>query len=66
MNSEVELELAKLLHELVSAKKTINRLEQLGYKQKTVRENLSMLIDGVLEKAADLFIAQAQEEEDLK
>lgn len=50
MNSETKLELANLLCELVSAKKTIDRLEQIGYKQKTVRENLSMLIDGVLER----------------
>lgn len=50
MNSEIKLELANLLCELVSAKKTIDRLEQLGYKQKSVRENLSMLIDGVLER----------------
>lgn len=50
MNDEIELELANLLCELVSAQRTIDRLEQLGYKQKTVKENLSMLIDGVLEQ----------------
>jgi len=50
MNTEIKLEIANLLCELVSAQRTIDRLEQLGYKQKTVRENLTMLIDGVLEQ----------------
>lgn len=50
MNSQIKLEIADLLCQLVSAQRTVDRLEQLGYKQKTVRENLSMLIDGVLEQ----------------
>ena len=50
MNTEIKLEIAELLCQLVSAQRTIDRLEQLGYKQKTVKENLSMLIDGVLER----------------
>ena len=50
MNTETKLEIAELLCQLVSAQRTIARLEQLGYKQKTVKENLSMLIDGVLEQ----------------
>lgn len=50
MNSQTKLEIAELLCQLASAQRTINRLEQLGYKQKTVRENLSMLIDGVCER----------------
>ena len=50
MNSETKLELANLLCQLVSAQRTIDRLERLGYKQKSVRENISMLIDGVLEQ----------------
>jgi len=50
MNSEIKLEIANLLCELVSAQRTIDRLEQLGYKQKTAKENLSMLIDSVCER----------------
>lgn len=50
MNSEIKLEISELLCQLVSAQRTIDRLEQLGYKQKTVKENLSMLIDGVCER----------------
>lgn len=50
MNSQVKLEISELLCQLASAQRTIDRLEQLGYKQKNVRENLSMLIDGVCER----------------
>lgn len=50
MNSQIKLEISELLCQLLSAQKTVDRLEQLGYKQKSVKDNLSMLIDGVCER----------------
>lgn len=50
MNSEIKLKISELLCQLVSAQRTVERLEQLGYKQKSVKDNLSILIDGVCER----------------
>lgn len=49
MTPEIKLHLAQLISELSSSQKTVEKLEQLGYKQKTVRENIEFLIDSVLE-----------------
>lgn len=46
---EQSLHLAQLISDLSSAQKTVEKLDQLGYKQKTVKQNIEFLIDSVLE-----------------
>lgn len=49
MTPEIKLHLAQLISDLSSAQKTVEKLEQLGYKQKTVKKNIGFVIDSVLE-----------------